>query len=149
MMIETKLTALIEPLVTELGYELWGITYRLQGQEGLLCLYVDKPGGVLIVDCERVSRQVGALLDVEAPISRRYRLEVSSPGVPRPLFRPAQYSPYVGKQVHLKLDRLLNGTRKIIGKIEAVTDEYVTVQVEESVLVIPFSQVVKAHLVGE
>ncbi len=80
MMIEIKLTALIEPLVTELGYELWGITYRLQGQEGLLCLYVDKPGGVLIVDCERVSRQVGALLDVEAPISRRYRLEVSSPG---------------------------------------------------------------------
>ncbi len=149
MMIETKLTVLIEPLIIELGYELWGMSYRLQGQEGLLCLYVDKPGGVVIADCERVSRQVGALLDVEAPISRRYRLEVSSPGIPRPLFRPAQYCPYVGQQVHLKLDRLLNGTRKIVGKMEAVTDENVTVQVGESAVVIPFSQVVKAHLVGE
>jgi ribosome maturation factor RimP len=148
-MIQTDLEALLEPIMAEADCCLWGLEYRTQDRSTILRLYVDKPGGVTIADCESISRQVGAALDVEGLLSRRYRLEVSSPGIPRPLFKPSQYGAYLGREVQLKLDRMINGTRKIMGKIEEVTDEQVKVRVGESSLEIPFYQIVKAHLVDE
>lgn len=149
MTLESKLHTLIDPLATALGYVLWGLSYRLQGGEGILSVFVDKPGGVTLADCEHVSRRIGALLDVEAVMSHRYRLEVSSPGLPRPLLQPEHYTAYVGHGVRLKLDRVLNGTRQVMGKIEEVTATQVAIQTKETTVAIPFSHIVKAHLVDE
>ncbi|OGV26390.1 MAG: ribosome maturation factor RimP [Legionellales bacterium RIFCSPHIGHO2_12_FULL_37_14] len=148
-MVKQEIEDLIAPVLAELGYVLWGLEMPLQGKNTLLRIYIDKPGGIAITDCERVSRQVSALLDVEDPILHNYTLEVSSPGIPRPLFVPEQYKAYVGHKVSMKLGRLLNGTKKFTGFIVAVEGENLTIKVGEENLTIPFISIVKANLIAE
>ncbi len=148
-MIQQEIEQLIEPLLNELGYVLWGSEFRTFGRNALFRLYIDKPNGIGIEDCERVSRQVSALLDVEDPIGARYTLEVSSPGLPRPLFKSKQYQAYLGQEVSLKLGILMNGTRKIIGSIESVTEDHLTIKSGEQALTVPFASILKAHLTAE
>jgi ribosome maturation factor RimP len=81
-----QLQALLAPVVEGLGYQCWGIEYVSQGKHSVLRIYIDKEGGILVDDCEAVSRQASGVLDVEDPISSEYTLEVSSPGMDRPLF---------------------------------------------------------------
>lgn len=148
-MVQQEIEELLKPLVSELGYELWGCEYIAQGKHSLLRIYIDKADGIGIEDCERVSRQVSALLDVEDPIPGNYSLEVSSPGIPRPLFNKDHYKKYVGHEAQIKLIKPLNGSRRYSGMIEEANDEFLILRVGEERLEVQFSHIVKANLIGE
>ena len=98
-----QLQALLAPVVEALGYECWGLEYMSQGRHSLLRIYIDHANGVLVEDCEKVSRQVSGVLDVEDPISSEYTLEVSSPGMDRPLFTLELFAKHAGELVKIKL----------------------------------------------
>src|SRR3546814_20478459 len=97
-----QLQALLAPVVEALGYQCWGIEFISQGRHSLLRVYIDHADGILIDDCEKVSRQLSGVLDVEDPISVDYTLEVSSPGMDRPLFTIDQYTAHIGVRVKIK-----------------------------------------------
>lgn len=138
---------LIAPTVNALGVTLWGVEYLSQGRRSLLRIYIDRdPGGVDVDDCERVSRQVSALLDVEDPIAGEYTLEVSSPGLDRPLFDAAQYALYTGHEVKLVLRMPVDGRRKLKGIIESVGDDTVTIVCDDEALTMPLTQIDRARL---
>lgn len=144
-----EITEMILPVIQELGYELWGCEYLTQGRYSLLRIYIDKNDGILVEDCEKVSRQVSALLDVEDPITGNYTLEVSSPGIPRPLFYPYQYQLFIGANVQLKLIRPVSGQRKFTGKILSANDEAVVLELGNEQLKVEFSNIAKAYLTDE
>ncbi|MBA2651789.1 MAG: ribosome maturation factor RimP [Tatlockia sp.] len=148
-MIQSEIEEILKPLINNLGYELWGCEYLSQGKHSLLRLYIDKEDGIAVEDCERVSKQVSAFLDVEDPISGNYSLEISSPGIPRPLFYKEQYQRYLGQAIKIKLFKPLNGSRKLLGDIVNVSDEILTLKVGEEMLEVPFPHIVKANLIGE
>lgn len=145
----SKLQAIVEPAVVALGYELLGLEYQRYGNSSLLRLYIDGPAGIGIDDCESVSRQVSAVLDVEDPIDGEYRLEVSSPGLDRPLFKPAHYEAQLGKTLKLKLHLPLNGRRNFKGTLKAVTAQGLELELDGQVFRISFSSIDKANLVAE
>ncbi len=145
---ETKLTALLEPAITGLGYELVGIEYLPMGKQSVLRIYIDLEQGILVEDCEKVSRQVSAVLDVEDPIRGAYTLEVSSPGIDRPLFTPEQYAAYVGQTVRIQLGRALEGRRKFKGKLTEVSDEGLVLTDNGESFQLPFDIIDKGRLVS-
>ena len=98
-----QLQDILTPVIEALGYECWGIEYISQGRHSVLRVYIDHENGILIEDCETVSRQLSAVMDVEDPISSEYTLEVSSPGMDRPLFTLEQFAAFVGEQVKIRL----------------------------------------------
>ncbi|ARG96406.1 ribosome maturation factor RimP [Legionella micdadei] len=148
-MIRNEIEAMLKPLINDLGYELWGCEYIPQKKHSLLRVYIDKEDGIGIDDCERVSKQISAFLDVEDPISGNYSLEISSPGIPRPLFYKEQYGRYLGQDIQVKLFKPINGSRKLTGTIVNVDEEVLMLKVGEEQLEIPFSHIVKANLIGE
>ena len=107
----------IESAVQGLGYELVGVEYLPQGRRSLLRVYIDTPGGVTVDDCERVSHQVSGVLDVEDPIRGQYVLEVSSPGLDRPLFTAEHFQRFAGSRVRLRTSPPLDGRRNFSGLI--------------------------------
>lgn len=116
-----ELRSLLEPLVEDLGYEL--ILVELTGGGSrVLRLYIDAPGGVLLEDCEEVSRSVGAYLDVEDPISGNYNLEVSSPGVDRPLVKPGHFQRFTGQRVKIRVAQHHMGRRRFTGLLVEADD---------------------------
>jgi ribosome maturation factor RimP len=148
-MVQDDIERLLEPIIESMGYELWGCEYLAQGRHSLLRVYIDKEGGVGIADCEQASRQISALLDVEDPIPGHYSLEVSSPGVPRPIFRQAQYHRYIGQVIHLKTFKPVLGKRKFIGTILSVSDAAFVLDMGGLQQEFNFSDIVKANLTGE
>lgn len=145
----TTVEQLIEPVIAALGYEFVGVEYSPQGRQSLLRIYIDNPDGITVDDCERVSRQVSAVLDVEDPIQGQYRLEVSSPGLDRPLFTLEQFSRFVGKTVKLRLVAPKEGRRNFSGTLKQVDNESVMIEQDGEDLALPFGQIDKAHLVPE
>ncbi|KTD52330.1 Ribosome maturation factor RimP [Legionella quinlivanii] len=149
-MIKNDIENLLYPIVTALGYQLWACEYLPQGKHSLLRVYIDRPEGIGLGDCEIVSKQISALLDVEDPIPGNYSLEISSPGIPRPLFYREHYVMYIGQEIQLKLRRAINGQRKKLkGSIESVQEHSLVLNVENEHLEIPFSDIIKANLTGE
>ena len=149
-MIQDQIIALIEPSIQSLGYELWGCEYLAQGQYCLLRIYIDHAQGIGVEDCEQVSRLVSALLDVDDPIAGHYSLEVSSPGVPRPLFSASQYIRYVGQAVTIKLFKPVSGRRQWTGLIIAADEGTLTLDVAGSEpQTFLFSNIVKAHVTSK
>ena len=144
-----RLTSLLEPTVEGLGYALLGVERARGGSGQLVRLYIDAPHGIKVEDCERVSRQVSALLEAEQAIRGEYTLEVSSPGLERPLFTLAQHRPYVGRQVSLKLRRLLDGRRRVQGVLLEVGAESLTVAVDELRVDVPYREVERSRLVHD
>ena len=108
-----KLRELLEPLVDDLGYELVHIKFSSQRKQQILRLYIDAPGGILVDDCETVSRQVSMVLDVEDPVKSAYVLEVSSPGLDRPLVKPAHFRQFVGHDARIVMRTHVLGRRRI------------------------------------
>ena len=144
-----KLQAALAPTVAGLGCTLLGIDLG-RASEGLLVrLYIDKPDGVTVSDCETVSRQVSDILEVEQLIRGEYTLEVSSPGLDRPLFTLAQHRDYIGAQVHVRLRSLVEGRRRLKGALEAVTDNEIVLRSEGQVYTIPFQDIDKSRLIPE
>lgn len=145
-MIQSKIEQLIRPTVESMGYVLWGCEYLAQGKHSLLRVYIDKQEGISVDDCQQVSHQVSALLDVDDPIPGNYDLEVSSPGVPRPLFYAYQYQQYIGLDIQIKLYKPVLGKRKFVGTIVSANDETLMLRVDTEQQSFPFSTIVKANL---
>ena len=147
-MVENKIEQLLRPLIQDMGYELWGCEYLAQGRHSVLRIYIDKPDGIDIDDCQQVSHAVSAMLDVEDPIPGHYSLEVSSPGVPRPIFYSWQYQRYLGEVVQIKLYHPFEGRRKYVGTIVSADEAEVVIHSGESEQHFPVSNIVKANLIG-
>ncbi|QMT58889.1 ribosome maturation factor RimP [Legionella sp. PC997] len=145
-MIQDELEDLLAPTINDMGYELWGCEYLSQGKHSLLRIYIDKIDGIGIEDCEAVSHQVSALLDVEDPISGNYSLEVSSPGIPRPLFKNWQYQRYIGHEVQVKTFKPIEGKRKLLGTIVSVSENTLVLKINNEDQELLFSNIVKASL---
>jgi ribosome maturation factor RimP len=142
-----QIAELIAPTVEALGLELWGIELQQQGKYSLLRIYIEnREDGVGIEDCEKVSRQVSALLDVEDPISGEYTLEVSSPGMDRPLFTAEQFGLYVGETVNIRLRTAMQGRRKFKGVIERVNEGVVDLLVDGESVAIQLTDIDKANI---
>jgi ribosome maturation factor RimP len=146
---EQKLTELIKPAVEETGKTLLGIEYLSAGNNSVLRLFIDHENGINVDDCAEVSRQVGALLDVEDPISSEYSLEVSSPGVDRPLFELAHFEEVIGETINVKLSMPLNGRRKFKGPLVAIENDSLIVEVDSIDYELVISNVDKANLVAK
>lgn len=129
-----------------LGYELWGIELLPDGKDSLLRVYIDHEAGIKLEDCERVSRQVVGVLDVEDPIPGSYRLEVSSPGLDRPLFNLEQFGRFRGSRAQVQLRQKIRERRRIKGEIGLVSDESVTMSCDGDEWVIAESMIEKANI---
>lgn len=123
-----ELIELLEPPLKALGFELVDLDVRL-GRNGLLRLYIDKSDGVMLADCEFVSKQIGALLDVEDPLPGAYTLEVSSPGLDRRLRTPEHFERFSGDRVRIELKRAVSGRKRFKGVLLGI-DEHDTIAVE-------------------
>lgn len=146
-MSKTRLNTLIQPLVEDLGFEFVGIEYSNNPKNSVLRIYIDEPSrGIAIEDCEQVSREVAALLDVEDPISGNYNLEVSSPGLARPIFNLEQFGRFVGEVVSMTLFSPVNNRRKFKGELLAVVDDQVFVDQDGEKIGIDFTNIVKSRL---
>ena len=143
-----QLQQLIEPAVESLGYELVGVEYRGGATNGLLRIYIDHEDGITVDDCQKVSHQLSGLLDVEDPIQGHYALEVSSPGLDRPLVRPEDFRKRVGATVKLKLRRPDEaGRRNFTGSLMEATDDGVVVEVDKERFSLPYTAIERARLV--
>jgi len=142
-----QLQALLAPVVEALGYECWGLEFISQGRHSLLRVYIDRQEGILIDDCEIVSRQVSGILDVEDPISGEYTLEVSSPGMDRPLFTLDQFARYVGEQVKIKLRTPFERRRNFQGILRGVEEQDVVVLVDDHEYLLPVDSIDKANII--
>ena len=140
---------MLEPTVTGLGYELWGLEYLSGGNRATLRVYIDTPSGVTLGDCERVSHQLNGVLDVDDPVRTVHTLEVSSPGVDRILFKPHQYAAHIGRAVDLRLRFPLEGRRKFVGLIDGVQGGDVILRMNDtdSTCAVPLEQVQRARVV--
>lgn len=147
--IREKLTALAEPAVASMGYELVGLEYRPNKREGLLRIYIDSAAGITLEDCEAVSHQISGLLDVEDPIRDAYRLEISSPGLDRPLFKTADFDRFAGAEVRLRLTGLWEGRRKFKGILRGVRDAMVVIEEQGTEYAVPLERIDKANLVPD
>ena len=143
------LSELFEPEITALNYELIGVELSQNGGSSTLRVYIDKKDGITIDDCALVSQQLTGLLDVEAPIKGQYDLEVSSPGLDRPLFTLAHFEQFVGNNIKIRLHTKLDNRRRIAGKLIGVDGENVIVDCEEEELTVPIQMIEKAKLVPE
>jgi ribosome maturation factor RimP len=146
--LDNELQNLLAPVVTALGYELVGVVCLSQGgHQTLLRVYIDSPDGIKIEDCERVSYQVSGVLEVHDPIAKEYTLEVSSPGLDRPLFTLEHFIQFVGHQVKVCLARPISGRRHFTGMLQRVQDRNVIVEADGTEYDLPYDQIDKAHLV--
>ncbi|HGJ5854845.1 ribosome maturation factor RimP [Arsenophonus nasoniae] len=144
--LEQKLTSMISVPVEALGFEFVGLEF-IRARVSTLRVYIDNENGVTVDDCADVSHQVSAVLDVEDPISVLYNLEISSPGLERPLFTVAHYQRFIGKEVNLILRIAMQNRRKWQGIIKAVNDEMITVTVDGKDEVFALKNIQKANLV--
>ncbi|TAM12384.1 MAG: ribosome maturation factor RimP [Nevskiaceae bacterium] len=144
-----ELVALIGPVVTALGCELWAVEYHPGQQESLLRVYIDKADGVDVDDCERVSREVAAILDVEDPIPGAYRLEISSPGLDRVLVGAGHFARYVGRQVRVELVAPIDGQRRFRGEVLDVEATGVRLHTPGGDVRLPWAQIDRARLVPD
>jgi len=164
-MVREQVLALAESLVQRLGYELVDVEYAATRSEATLRVYIDWPEGKMseaaaaagddgtrafdgigVEDCERVSRELSALLDVEDPIAVPYQLEVSSPGMDRILRTPAHYQRFVGERTHVELEAARDGRRRYTGVLVHAGEEDFDVSVDGSVVTIRYAEVGKTRL---
>jgi ribosome maturation factor RimP len=150
--IRDRLIEMLEPLVEQLGYELVDIEWAPAPRSGVLRIYLDQPashgGHIGVEDCEKVSREVSARLDVEDPISGAYHLEVSSPGFDRVLRKPAHFGRFKGARVWVELKVARDGRRRYTGELVEVDDKGCVLDVDGQPVTIGFAEIGKARLVA-
>lgn len=129
--IESNIEQLVLPLVAEQNYELVDVEYVKEAGTLYLRIYIDKEGGITVDDCEIISRALEAILDVQDPIKDPYILEVSSPGLDRPLKKEKDFVRSVGKAVEVKLYKTVDGQKEFVGKLIAYDEETVTIEIEK------------------
>lgn len=143
--LEQKIVDLITPVLDEMGFNLLWVEFKA----GILGIYAEnkQTGKLTLEECTAISREVSPLLEVEDPIEGRYRLEVSSAGIDRPLFKPEDYKKYHDLEVKIELDELLEGQKKFRGFITDSNDKEVTLKTDQGTLDLPFANIYKAKLV--
>jgi len=153
--LQTQIEALVMPILDDLGFELVDLQLQQDGRQLALRIFIDKPAGVTLDDCVAVSREVSAILEVEDPIRSAYRLEVSSPGLDRPLKKPADFERFAGQKIKLKtfnlIDPDLRGhTRKtFVGTLLGFEDGQVRLEQTDKkggLIVLPLTEIDKANL---
>lgn len=143
-----KFKSLLAPIVEAMGYELVGVEFHPRADGSLLRVYIDQEHGISVDDCQRVSHQLSGVLDVEDLIAGRYILEISSPGLDRPLFDPQHFIRFAGSEVRIQLRELLEGRRKLIGRLLGMHEnEVVIVDSAEREWRVPLEHIEKARLV--
>lgn len=145
--LEQKLQLLVQDSIDAMGFELVGVECQRAGRFMTVRLYIDKEDGVTIDDCSDVSRQVSAIFDVEDPIADKYNLEVSSPGLDRPLFTLAHYQRFIGREVVIHLRIPMFDRRKWQGELVSVADDLISLNVEGNVQTFAFGNIQKANLI--
>ena len=148
-----QLIEVVEPAVNAAGYDLVDLEFRREPHAFVLRVFIDLleaegevAGGVSVADCERASRTISAALDVADPISTRYALEVSSPGLDRPLRRERDFRKFAGRRARIKLHDPIEGRRNFVGVIHDAADGIVTIEADGREFALPHAGIVKAHL---
>ncbi len=147
MDVSDRVAAIIEPTLAALGFELVRVTFGGGGRPRLQVMAERPDGTMTIDDCARLSRELSTLLDIEDPIPGEYVLEVSSPGIDRPLTRLKDFARWTGHEAKLELDAPLDGRRRLSGRLLGLEGENVRVRVEGEDRLVPFARIVKAKLV--
>ena len=142
-----QLQVILAPVVEAMGFQCWGVEYVSQGRHSVLRVFIEHEQGISVDDCEAVSRQLSAVLDVEDPISGEYTLEVSSPGMDRPLFTLDQFVAYVGHQVKVRTRVAVEERRNFQGVLKGVEDQDVVVQVDQYEYLLPIEYIDKANII--
>lgn len=145
--LERQLTEMLEAPVVASGYELVGLEFVRAGEHSTLRIYIDHENGITVDDCAEVSHQVSAVLDVEDPITVAYNLEVSSPGLERPLFKAAHYEQFIGHEVSIVLKMAVSNRRKWKGLIHSVEGETIHIMVDAQEELFALSNIAKANLI--
>ena len=148
-MLRDQLIKLLQPVVVNLGYELWELEYAARSGGGLLRLYIDSASGITLEDCERVSRAISEALDANDPIEGQYNLEVSSPGLDRVLRTTAHFDRFVGERVRAETSMPVNGRKRFVGRLVEVTDGQISLEVDGSTVKLPIDGIHKARLAPE
>ena len=148
-MFDKPLNTLLTPSVAALGYELVGVERLNRGRETLLRLYIDQETGICIEDCEKVSRHISAIMDVEDPIQGQYVLEVSSPGLDRPLFTREHFVRFTGSDIKLRLLTPRAGRRNFTGKLLGFAGDDLLLQADDNTYELPYGQIEKANLIPQ
>jgi ribosome maturation factor RimP len=144
------LSALFEPVIQSMGYELVGVEFQGSVQHGTLRVYIDHENGIGVDDCAVISQQISAILDVEEPIQQAYDLEVSSPGLDRPLFKPADYELFTDRLVKIKMAVPVDGRRNFKGVIQGVKQsKIVQVMVDNESYELLINDIAKANLINK
>ncbi|MCP4388234.1 MAG: ribosome maturation factor RimP [Gammaproteobacteria bacterium] len=133
-----------------MGYELVGVEFLGGDSYGTLRIYIDREQGVSLDDCAAISHQISGILDVEEPIRQAYDLEVSSPGIDRPLFKLADFERFTGETAKIKLAIALEGRKNFKGRLQGVADaKVIKIEVDGEEFSLPFADIARANLVGE
>ena len=147
MDVTARVKDLIRGVVESEGFELVNVEFERRGASSILRVYIDHSGGVTVSDCALISRRTEVLLDVEDVILSKYVLEVSSPGIERPLFAPEDYLRFMGKEIRLTTIDKIENRRKFKGVIENYRTDILSLDCEGEMVTIPFSNIRKAYLV--
>ena len=147
-MLRDKLTAMLQPVIAGLGYDLWELEFLPGRGNALLRIFIDTEAheGITVEDCERASRAVSDTLDSADPIPGNYTLEVSSPGVERPLRVARHFAPYAGEQVFVEMVHPVEERRRFKGRLVAAGDDTIEVEVDGRLYRLPIVGIRKAHL---
>ena len=148
-MTNRKVERLIEPILDEMDYELVDIEYLSERGRWILRIYVDKEGGVTLDDCARVSKEIGDLIDVKDIVEHEYVLEVSSPGLNRPLKRERDFLWALGKKVKIKMANPVKGQRNFVGYLKDLREGMLHLEVDKTLIFLSRKDVKKANLVFE
>ena len=140
---------LFEPVVNGMGYELIEIEYQPNPKYGVLRLFIDKESGIQVEDCSAVSRQISAVIDVEDPVSGKFNLEISSPGMDRPLRRAEDFQQFSGEVVKIKTSMAFEGQRNFKGILKGLEEDLVIVECDDKEVRLPITAIDKARLVPD
>lgn len=144
-----RICEFVKPTIESLGLQLWGCELMGSGMDTVLRIYIDKDDGITVDNCAEVSHQVSGILDVEDVIKEHYTLEVSSPGINRPLFTSSQFAKYIGQTIRVRLNRAIDNRRNYLGKLDFVNQDTIKLIIDNETFELPIENIDKAKLVTE
>ena len=145
-----KLSDLFEPVIDSMGYELVGVEYVGSDANYVMRVYIDHAKGITVDDCARVSHQLTALLEVEDPLTEAYDLEVSSPGLERPLFKQADFERFKGQRIRIKMAVAQNGRKNYRGLLHGINEQgNIDIEVDNEHFELPFADIKRANLLAD
>jgi ribosome maturation factor RimP len=149
VVLDREVRKLVQPSVEQLGYELSDLEVRLGGGSGVVRVFIDHPEGIGLGDCEKVSRAISAILDVEDPLPGHYNLEVSSPGLDRKLTKREHFQRFTGEVVKVKMRFPIQGRRRFRGRLVSSDDSNIVVEIDGETHRLPLAIIDTARLVPQ